>query len=92
MAADRQDKQDVRQASRFIGAIQYVGGVMSVVLVEDYDWTVDEVEKLVEKMRLRGRWIAGISGGNGGIRGPGGGYLCGNVSGTDILDGPPARA
>jgi hypothetical protein len=53
MAEGKGKKRDIRQASQFVDAIQYVGGIMSVVLVEEYGWTVEEVERLVEKMSER---------------------------------------
>lgn len=45
--------RELAKAGSFINAIQYVGGIMSVVLVEEYGWKVEEVEELVKKMQQR---------------------------------------
>ena len=49
----RAPRRDLKRAARFVDAIQYVAGIMSVVLVEQYGWTAEEVGALVAEMQER---------------------------------------
>ena len=46
-------RRRLKQAADFTAAMQYLGGIMAVTLVQEYGWTVAEVEELVEKMTKR---------------------------------------
>lgn len=48
-------RRNAQRAAQFVDAVHYMGGILSVVLVEEYGWTVEQVKELVGKMNARTR-------------------------------------